>query len=472
MSSAQPLTAPAPPKRPRRWIWRTLLAIAVLIVVGGGLFWWRLESAHWSTAAVLAETDALDPGWRIDDVMKQRRRVADADNSALLIDAARMAGYVSVYSAPNHDTIMEGWKAPLPLNHAQRELLRSELAKMPKAVALARQIKDRPYGSFPLTLSPDYISTLVPHVQTVRETMVVLQFDAWLRADSESVAASLESCQALLNTGRSLADEPFLISQLVRYAGQAILLDVLEKCLAQGEATPVPLAALQDSLAREIRESDWLFALRGERAGGILFLENAESSPVKFRQLKQIMGVRNGPTKFQLSDYVFDYLPASLKMQIPQHLRYMNRIIEAAKLPLHEQTVALAKIEADLPQQPAINQALAPGKKMGGAHLRSQAGLRTMLVALACERYRMQHKTWPDSLEKLVEAKLLDAVPADPFDGKPLRMTRTKWGVVLYSVGHDNVDDGGAIDRERPIDPGVDLGVRLWDLSRRKGGVP
>ena len=35
-------------------------------------------------------------------------------------------------------------------------------------------------------------------------------------------------------------------------------------------------------------------------------------------------------------------------------------------------------------------------------------------------------------------------VPIDPFDGKPLRLTTKDGAIVVYSVGKDQVDDGGA----------------------------
>ena len=95
-------------------------------------------------------------------------------------------------------------------------------------------------------------------------------------------------------------------------------------------------------------------------------------------------------------------------------------------------------------------------------------------AALACERYRQRHKDWPASLDVLVKAKLLDADPLDPMDGRPLRYRRTKDGIVIYSIGIDKTDNQGHIDREHPIDPGVDLGFRLWDpfLRRQEARPP
>jgi hypothetical protein len=63
---------------------------------------------------------------------------------------------------------------------------------------------------------------------------------------------------------------------------------------------------------------------------------------------------------------------------------------------------------------------------------------------------------------------LLAEVPLDPYDGQPLRYRRTEDGVVVYAVGDDGVDNGGNLDRERPNQPGVDVGFRLWDVKHRR----
>ena len=41
--------------------------------------------------------------------------------------------------------------------------------------------------------------------------------------------------------------------------------------------------------------------------------------------------------------------------------------------------------------------------------------------------------------------EFIPAVPQDQFDGKPLRMKKTDGGAVLYSIGPDMTDDGGAV---------------------------
>jgi hypothetical protein len=68
----------------------------------------------------------------------------------------------------------------------------------------------------------------------------------------------------------------------------------------------------------------------------------------------------------------------------------------------------------------------------------SAAGLQ-VLIALKC--YQLEHGELPDALDALVP-KYFDAVPLDDFDGKPMRYSREK--KVIYSVGADLVDSGGA----------------------------
>ena len=63
---------------------------------------------------------------------------------------------------------------------------------------------------------------------------------------------------------------------------------------------------------------------------------------------------------------------------------------------------------------------------------------------------------------------MLASIPADPYDGLALRFKRLREGVAIYSVGSDRQDDHGNIRRDRPLDPGVDFGFRLWDPGQRR----
>ena len=49
----------------------------------------------------------------------------------------------------------------------------------------------------------------------------------------------------------------------------------------------------------------------------------------------------------------------------------------------------------------------------------------------------------PEELSDLTPT-FLDAVPTDPFDGEPLRYRVMENGYIVYSIGDNQRDDGGA----------------------------
>jgi len=80
----------------------------------------------------------------------------------------------------------------------------------------------------------------------------------------------------------------------------------------------------------------------------------------------------------------------------------------------------------------------------------AEARRRLIITAIALERYRGWHGSYPETLQALVP-ELLANQPMDFMDGKPLRYRLTRDGhFVLYSVGLDCVDDGGKMQSSRP----------------------
>jgi ABC-type transport system involved in multi-copper enzyme maturation permease subunit len=92
---------------------------------------------------------------------------------------------------------------------------------------------------------------------------------------------------------------------------------------------------------------------------------------------------------------------------------------------------------------------------------------RATIVALALERYRLAHGSWPPTLDQL-KPYYLESIPVGQFDGKPLIYKRVKDGVVVYAVGADRIDRGGNFTRTRWFLGRTDIGVQLWDPAARK----
>ena len=79
----------------------------------------------------------------------------------------------------------------------------------------------------------------------------------------------------------------------------------------------------------------------------------------------------------------------------------------------------------------------------------AQSALDLAATGCAIERYRLARRQVPERLEQLVP-DWIARVPVDLIDGRPLRYRRLDGNrYVLYSVGWNQIDDGGAVV-ERP----------------------
>lgn len=78
--------------------------------------------------------------------------------------------------------------------------------------------------------------------------------------------------------------------------------------------------------------------------------------------------------------------------------------------------------------------------------LTAEACLRQARLAVALERYRRAHGTFPDHLSQLTPA-YLRSIPVDPMDGEEMRYAKDAPNRFrLWSVGEDLDDDGGKLE--------------------------
>src|SRR5262249_10017696 len=229
--AVQPSDAPVLPRRRKRLI----LGTGVLLFIVFGVAWCGLlyYVSDRRLNLAIAEADRLDPGWRLAELEAKRPVLPDEENAAVRVLAARKL-VPAQWPAWDHTTdgrdpaddqqraaLQESFRTlepPVLLNAAQVQALRTELPKGAAALAEAYNLTEMTRGRFTIAWTPDYIGTLVPHVQQVRELVSILDYDALLRMHDKDLEGALRSCRAALHPGRSLGEEPLLISQLVRIA--------------------------------------------------------------------------------------------------------------------------------------------------------------------------------------------------------------------------------------------------------------
>jgi hypothetical protein len=265
----------------------------------------------------------------------------------------------------------------------------------------------------------------------------------------------------MVNAGRALDDEPLLAIQAGRVNAMVPAVATLERLLAQGELPGAVLADLQKLMEDEARHPLALLALRGDRATAERMIEQVRTGSRGFASL---FGVGAPPG--------FLYSWTTLRENQARLLEENTQLVEVAKLPAEQQGPAFRRLLDDhyirfnksgildriytFPFHDLHGRALV----VGAWQTRHRTQLNLAILALASERYRLDHGRWPATPAELVPA-YLSTVPFDPHGGGPLHWKITGGNLILYSVGENGIDDGGIWSRGNPYHPNQDEGFRL-----------
>jgi hypothetical protein len=454
------------PPRSRRRIARRVAFIAVVLIVPAlAIFYYSRQSAYDDLQAAIAEVDRLDPGWRLEELLARRPAVTPGKNSATVVSAARkrVAG-LNFNVLDNLDKV----PPPLLIRAEVEKDLRDELKPLGAALAEARKLAKLPVGHFTVAYTPEFINTLTPQIEDVREVARLLEMDVCLRVQSGDLHGAWVSAQAMLNAGRAVGDEPMFLFQMARLSVQRVTVAKLERILGQGEVPAALLAEMRKALEEEAAEPLFLFGIRGERAGSHRVLEGTANGTLPFNgKISGWKGLLPGfvdkPMIFRSHAWI---------------LRGLSRAAEDSKLPVMEQQRASKELEELAKNEaPALAKLLFPAVlRIAEAERREDTRLACAAAALAAEEFRLTHRRWPGTLEDLVKAGLLKSVPIDPYDGKALRSRQAPDGLVIYSIGAGGDYRGQALDNLAAIDSTFQrVEFRLWNVDRRRQppqGVP
>jgi hypothetical protein len=465
--------------------WRRQVFLIALFVLPLGLlgssFYFLVFRQDIHLREAIAETDQLDPGWRLLELEATRAFVPEEQNSAVILLAAwkllppTWPAWDKPYAPgnksrnPEVSTVLKEsfWKLapPVQLSEQQSAALREELTRASAALAEARKVADLPHGRYSFGFTPKAPLSASPlHTIATHPLAILLAYDALSRAQEQDVEGALISCRAILNTTRALGDEPLPYSMAQRMLLRHLALEKLERTLAQGQPSEASLAAAQRLLEEEAGQPLFLIAARGARGMQDVAMEALQRGEVSINHLWILLGI--GKTPFASGWDEMLMRTQSVKTARAALLRFNNEMVQIAKRPAEEQRPLLQQLARTQSQLPRLVRDT-PSEAFDVATLShlSLAWLRTAIAMVAVERYRLAQHRWPEALTDLVPVYLA-AVPTDPYDGAPVRFRRFTEGVVVYSVGEDSQDDGGNIALTGK--PGTDTGWRLWDVSYRR----
>jgi hypothetical protein len=434
-----------------KWTRRAALAVVALVLLVGS---WRLALAELISSRI---AEIREKGYPVTLVELNRwyPHVAPLDNGAPLLDEA-----FSCYSQkpaqtgePRDDPFPDASRlGPAPDPRSQT-IACSPDSNNDDALALLQQASNAARWRFPIDLRT--LSILpYPHLGNLIRAAHLLEADAANHAAHAEAQPAIASVQSLFGLSHSLDKEPLVRSHLARLECQRIALNSLQNLLNGTGLTEKQLDTLADALGRAEDQRGLARAFIGQRCIGIYSFEMLE----RMMDPVTLPAARSYPfgKRFLVNLDVLVSSPGCLgnlfgllQCDELEYLRLMDRCVRAAQMDFPERIDATQALRESLDRQNEFHTfSMGWMRGMNGPRVILKdaalaARLREARLAVAVERYRLAHNELPHSLRELGSART-DAVPADPFNGRPLQYTRLANGYVIRSVCQNiaNKDDG------------------------------
>ncbi len=354
--------------------------------------------------------------------------------------------------------------------------LSGELRTYEKAVQVARGVAKYRRGRYRFVVGPAIIDTLLPYAPKARTVGRLLTADAVMQAHDGDIDGALDSCRAIIAAGRSIGDDPFLICQIVRMSIVEVGLRTTLRVLGQGEPSDAALARLQSAIRDELDQPLLLYGVKGERAGMDEMIRRIGAGVIPVSALSDERRSRRqeSPEAASVSPWGRLWFDA----QRGVGLRWMNEAVAIARRPAGERRALWTAWEAKIER--LVRDPLGPYvttlpllttphiSSAAVAFSRYQTELGTHLLLLAAERHRRKTGAWPSDVAG-IDRGILPSAPVDEFSGGPFRMDYREGELVVYSIGPNGIDEGGAYNPRMWSYGGPDdAGARAWDVSLRR----
>lgn len=251
-----------------------------------------------------------------------------------------------------------------------------------------------------------------------------------------------------------------LIAALVGIACEAISLHRIEPLLPQlSKSELAHVASRLDTIAA--KRVPWSEIMREEGRSSTAMLQDMLKDPknrgfkANYEMVRTLMAGEEGkpPTLRETVDAV-KFMFADKSAMLRQNLHYYEQLADESKGPF------TAKSKVKVPDN-MFTQMTGGLFEQGRAKWQaSQTVVLLLRIEVALYRFKADHGVYPGALTQLPPT-YLPSIPPDPFGGPAATpfhyaLSPTSPGFLLYSIGSDMTDNGGAAGRY-PDDNGFDM---------------
>jgi len=331
-----------------------------------------------------------------------------------------------------------------PLDASPRRLVEKFLSDNEKTLTLLHEAASIEHCRYPIDLTKGSVDLMggpggpASWVKDLLAGTRLLRLETLSHCESQEPDKALKSIRANFALARFIS-APLLIHRLFHNSVESRTYKGIERMLNRMQLTDEQLQSLSAWIKESRSDDGYIKALVGERCIGLSVFQGPAG------QATEQMGA--GKSKAPILMLGFWKMLGLHYRDALGYIGLMQENIDAMELPSDERLLVFDSIQEDVDSGkrgglltrllwPALARTLESETRCTAHALAAQ-------TALAVERYRLAEGRLPESLENLVPT-YMEAVPRDPFDGRRLRYFTRESGFVVYSVGDDLSDNGGA----------------------------
>ena len=415
-----------------------------------GLFIWHWVSTEMALKSFIEHCRRDGVPIEPSEIVKLRAAVAPDRNAAVFY----LEAFTNVAKGPDISRLATNLLCQSEISASDLKAISAATKRNQKALGLLYRGATFPAANYSL-LTNERPASIARQLGPMADCADLLVLEALERATAGNPAGSVDSVLTIVKLGDSLTREPSFAAQNRRALCNSIAFDTVAWLLQYSHLDDQGLARLAAAFQNTERTTDYSGAYLTELCES-LQVEPSRCIDVEFSDRPFVAAVykalvvitdREAADKLYYGNNTLAYLKA-LKNSYPLRLQMLpdpNKALAHANH--HGYFVSAYPL--------ALRNALAMSQAENCARF------RVAQAALAIERYRLASGgDLPQRLNDLPPS-LVPAPIEDPFDGYPLRYSRSGNGFVIYSLGKDRKDNGG--ESRRPEQAWTDS----YDISMR-----